>query len=480
MVLPLFLIAGLLLGVNSIRVGNAETFLLNPNYQVEYFTEPIDHMNRDSGFINIKALIMNGSPSGPVFVYTGGNHPIEYEFQGAGFITEYLQLELNATVIFIEHRYYGDSVPSEEDYQYLTTSQALYDFADILDQVVPSNTTAVIAFGSVYSGMLAAFMRIKYPHIIDGAIASSAPLLAQLDTQGTGFSRVVSYDYSMSNVNQLCHIWITDGFNILSNLISRPTLYTALEDTFHTCQSLNDMGDIVQLQDWLTSIIKSIALYNFPYVSNVYGPLPPWPVNVACQLLQKYNMAPVNQWSTLQGMYEVANLYLNYTGRATCFDIYNVFEEGQPWMYQQCTELMMPMGQYGPIKTASNPLGGNDMFPVRPWSTAQFIQMCQSVFGVTPKPSWISVNYGMSANVNETLQYASNIVFSYGQLDPFKYSCIQDEINPQTTVFYIRNATTAVDLRTPSPNDPQTLMYARNHEEILISQWIAAKASSTA
>jgi serine protease 16 len=41
-----------------------------------------------------------------------------------------------------------------------------------------------VTWGGSYPGMLAGWARLKYPHLFHAAVASSAPVKAQLDFQG--------------------------------------------------------------------------------------------------------------------------------------------------------------------------------------------------------------------------------------------------------------------------------------------------------
>jgi pimeloyl-ACP methyl ester carboxylesterase len=83
---------------------------------------------------------------------------------------------LGALVVFAEHRYFGKSFPFDKKYAlnagnntYLTVENTMMDYVDLIKYLrvkYNADDKAVIAFGGSYGGMLAAWMRMKFPHII--------------------------------------------------------------------------------------------------------------------------------------------------------------------------------------------------------------------------------------------------------------------------------------------------------------------------
>jgi lysosomal Pro-X carboxypeptidase len=82
--------------------------------------------------------------------------------------------------VFAEHRYFGESQPFGADtpkyMDYLSSEQALADYATLiygLRESLPAPDSAIIAFGGSYGGMLASWLRIKYPNA--GLFPSAPP-----------------------------------------------------------------------------------------------------------------------------------------------------------------------------------------------------------------------------------------------------------------------------------------------------------------
>lgn len=83
--------------------------------------------------------------------------------------------------------FFLNSDTSSRNLQYLSVDQALADLAYFIKTKKKDENrrnSTVIVFGGSYAGSVASWARLKYPHLIQGALASSAPVLAKLDFNG--------------------------------------------------------------------------------------------------------------------------------------------------------------------------------------------------------------------------------------------------------------------------------------------------------
>jgi lysosomal Pro-X carboxypeptidase len=423
------------------------------NYTVAWQTEFVDQLNLDPGTFQVKVLVQSLIPDAPLFVYLGNEAEIEVFYEMSGFLTNTLASTYNASVVFIEHRYYGDSIPST-DWQYLNSDQVLFDYASIITRLKASETTKVVVFGGSYGGMLAAFMRLKWPHIVDGALASSAPVLMEYDS-GYGYMRVVSEVYR--NYSSTCATNIHQGWTALEYLGSRPEYLGLLARTLKLCSPITSMTDVYAVEDWLTGAFAEMVQINYPYPANN---LPGMPANVTCSYFSELDTS--NPWNYVAAFAKVASLYYNSTEDQSCYE-YSGGSSASPWEYQTCSEFLMPIGQNGIT----------DIFPVRPFDIAQFSAYCNATYGTTPRATWEPINYGLFPDFVTQLQSASNIILSWGQLDPWNVGCIKDAINDSIYVYGIEDGAHHLDLRMPNAADPQSVVDVRYLETEVIRQWLA-------
>jgi len=227
-----------------------------------------------------------------------------------------------------------------------------------------------------------------------------------------------------------------------------------------------------------------MAMTNYPYPSNFLEPLPGWPVEVGCNnikyakpysptsydLVRKLFSDKVNLLSDediyyLQLVKSVVDVYYNYTGNYPCYDLEDTDGTGQldgdGWNYLACTGMCMPQG--------SN--GETDMFPPSPWLPRVYSDQCFQTYGVRPNFEFV-LNYYGGLEPKKDFSAFSNIVFSNGQLDPWRFGGVNEDINDSVISLYIELGAHHLDLRAPNPQDPDSVVQARIVETQHIKRWI--------
>ncbi|GAY64892.1 hypothetical protein CUMW_237070 [Citrus unshiu] len=213
------------------RMTSKSNSHLPPEFVTYYYTQTLDHFNyKPESYATFQQkYIMNfkywggASTSSPIIVYIGEEAPLTFGVHGKGFIF-YLASRFKAMLLYIEHRYYGDSMPFgsfDEAFRdantlgFLSSTQALADCAQLITDVkrnLSAENCPVIAIGGSYGGMLASWLRLKYPHIATGALASSAPILYFDDlTPQNGYHVVVTNDFR--DVSESCYNTIKQSWS---------------------------------------------------------------------------------------------------------------------------------------------------------------------------------------------------------------------------------------------------------------------------
>ncbi|KAG8228746.1 hypothetical protein J437_LFUL009668 [Ladona fulva] len=457
-------------------------------YETKWYTVPVDHFSYSvKDTFKLRYLVnvenWNADAKGPIFFYTGNEGDIEMFANNTGFMWD-IAKDFQAMVVFAEHRYYGKSLPygnnsytDPKNLGFLSSSQALADYADLITYLQKSNskskakTYPVIAFGGSYGGMLSAWFRMKYPYIVDGAIAASAPIL-----QFTGmvpcdaFNRIVTSDFGA--ISPECPKKIRESWKAITRLTSKDEGMKWLSANWTLCSPLKSDKNVTLLKEWLAEVYTNAAMLNYPYPTNFLLPLPAYPVLEICSKLianvPKNKTDPDQDKALLMSLFSAISTYFNHTGKTKCLDVNEndsdaLMDKG--WDYQSCTEMVMPMCSTGEF----------DMFEAKKWDLGKEAERCKERWGTDPKPYQAEMLYGG----RKALPYASKIIFSNGMLDPWASGGVLKAGPKGSDIIAVTIPEGAhhLDLRESNPSDPASVVQARKIHVQYIKKWIKAARS---
>ncbi|TFY80438.1 hypothetical protein EWM64_g3577 [Hericium alpestre] len=161
------------------------------SFPVYNFTQPLDHFfNTTNATFGQRYWVSTRhykpGTGAPVIVIDGGETSGEdrLSYLDTG-IADILAKATGGVGVVLEHRYYGESIGvanfTTDNLRWLTNEQALEDSANFMrnvtfagiDEDLTAPNTPWIYFGGSYAGARAAHMKVLYPDIVYGAIASS-------------------------------------------------------------------------------------------------------------------------------------------------------------------------------------------------------------------------------------------------------------------------------------------------------------------
>ncbi|CCI45534.1 unnamed protein product [Albugo candida] len=459
----------------------------------EWITQRVDHFSWPSTytssqpplFYKQRYLINNqtwdpNDPKAPIFFYTGNEaSDVTLYANHTGLMWEYAS-HFKALIVFAEHRFYGLSQPFNSSQlipsqlRYLSHEQAVADYAVLLKHIQDrfhGERHPVIAFGGSYGGMLAAWFRIKYPGIVHGAIASSAPIFGFPEGYPTinvsDYWKIVTQNAQITAGSAAnCVENVREAWNVLFSLAETLSGRSQLAKIFHTCGPLEHISDVHHLALWSLNAFSVLSMGNYPYpsayLSNGKAELPAWPMHSACSFLADQHPDPITLVSSL---FRAVSVLYNATKQMECVNVpRNMQSIDGIWDFHYCTEML-------PQETYFSSNGITDMFWNRTVTMTFVRQHCERVWGTVPDPEFIRILYGDASSL---LSAASNIVFTNGMLDPWRCCGVKKSParNKRIKVLNIEKAAHHLDLFFHHSDDPKAVIDARYVQVSNIRSWI--------
>eukprot|EP00534_Pseudo-nitzschia_fraudulenta_P001125 CAMPEP_0201126388 /NCGR_PEP_ID=MMETSP0850-20130426/25909_1 /ASSEMBLY_ACC=CAM_ASM_000622 /TAXON_ID=183588 /ORGANISM="Pseudo-nitzschia fraudulenta, Strain WWA7" /LENGTH=611 /DNA_ID=CAMNT_0047394807 /DNA_START=177 /DNA_END=2012 /DNA_ORIENTATION=- len=504
--------------LNNDNKAYSETFLLDEAYDetpLYYDDQQVDHLHEDDGrtysqrYYKISRNF--GGPGHPILVIMGGEASLDLPMLYP-FVHDGLAGDFGAFVLSPEHRFYGESQPVgdtggyptvQQMMDYLSPDQALEDAIQLIEHVRaelgcdPDKThpgyCPVLTFGGSYPGFLSAMLRFRYPDLVDGSYASSAPLDL--------YSQYVDGDAYFDRVTETA-----DKAAAGCSGAVRSALYSVRDELY---EEHNDGGGDVKaaaaavgfcpatFPDYIGSIEEFVsesiqflvpaifADFNMGY----YPPGPDTALSRACGIFLEDGVAPfekIRRFFALRSEVEYGGGGDDDENAPSCFDVTQEIPaganakirgsdnsgsgggtEGRIWEFQCCKDLIVRAGY-----------STNSMFLPRPFSYEWHEEHCRERFpGIAVEPYRMNDQWGF-ADLTKT----SRIVFANGMNDGWSVASITNatEVSDalgfrELVVLDFPNGAHHSELKAgpyPNPSDTPDILEGYQKATEILSGWL--------
>uniref|UniRef100_A0A2C9K4W9 Serine protease K12H4.7 n=1 Tax=Biomphalaria glabrata TaxID=6526 RepID=A0A2C9K4W9_BIOGL len=448
----------------------------------QWFIQKLDHFNGADSRVWKQRYFVNETyykPGGPIFIQIGGEGTADPIWMVEGSWIKYAR-EYNAYCAMLEHRFYGNSHPTDDmsvsNLQYLSSEQALADLAafivDLKNNVDP--TAKVITFGGSYPGSLSAWFRLKYPHLVDGAVASSAPLLSEINF--IEYLQVVTDSLRTYDGTDACNEAIRKATDSITSALKTAEGRVQIKQSFRLCDSIDPSNekDIANLFSTLSGNFENVVQYNKDNRAFEGAQGTNITIDTLCGIMTDQTSSdPVQRYAKVNNLlldvYKQPCQDYKYdkmidTLRQTSWTS-SASEGGRQWTYQTCTEF----GWYQSSDDVRQPFGHS--FPIDFW-----IEQCQDIFGNNFNITIISDAVKRSnTDYGALMIKISKVLFPNGSIDPWHAMGVLKDLNPDARAVYINGTAHCANMYPDSPDDPPQLVQARLEIFMQIGEWLQEK-----
>ena len=438
----------------------------------------------------INASFWNPGSSAPVFLCVGGEGPplgpsVVVSSVHCNLAVELLK-DTKALLFAVEHRYYGchnlSACPVPDPaapgaLRYLSSRQALADLvafhahATHTYGLTPANKW--VSFGGSYPGMLAGWSRIKFPHLVHAAVASSAPVQAQVEMRGYNDLVAQAYEVQDNGVggSAACRRNIALGHALIGQNLSTAEGRRFLASLFKL-----PSAEWLENPDNQASFAGNGVAY-FPAQGN--DPACTQPVcNIRkiCEVMTGSDTEVVDLLAKVRQMQAAWSPALLHNDRLRSlhrlFISQPLLQMRNPvwirgagpdlWGYQTCTE-------FGFYQTCD--VGSQCFFTQGLQTLKQSLDYCKQAFGIDAMQVANNVHFS-NLYYGGLHPSGSRVLYVNGEVDPWRALSITNPPASQMPVLYVPGASHHAWTHPSAPGDQVSVVRARAKIRRQVEQWL--------